>query len=135
LIQTPAGLCAISTIQPGSLVLNADGIPVKVLGIVQMDSSNVEQVQSVGKGMLSCSCWVRPPGIQLWRSLHSYARAFPLFPQTSTHDIWYNLFTEDGTFLLGSGWAVRDFTDVGPDHLVDTHSETLRILKERTKVE
>jgi hypothetical protein len=115
--------------------MNADGCPVKVLGVVQMKSSNVEQVQSVGKGILSCSCWVRPPGIQLWRSLHSYARAFPPFPQTSIPAIWYNLFTEDGTFLLGSGWAVRDFTDVGPDHLVMTHSETLRILKERTKVE
>ena len=136
LLQTSSGLCAISTIQPGMLVLNADGISVKVLGVVQMESSNVEQVQSVGKGMMSCSCWVRPPGIQLWRSLHTYARAFPLSPQTSTaSDIWYNLFTEDGTFLLGSGWAVRDFTDVGPDYLVDTHSETLRILKERTKVE
>jgi hypothetical protein len=135
LLQTPTGLCAISTIQPGMLVLNAEGIPIKVLGVVQMNSSTVEQVQSVGKGMLSCSCWVRPPGIQLWRSLHSYARAFPLFPQTSIPAVWYNLFTEDGTFLLGSGWAVRDFTDVGPDHLVMTHSETLRILKERTKVE
>ena len=58
---------------------------------------------------------------------------FALVNESPPAESWYSLFTEDGTFLLGGGWAVRDFTDVGPDHLADTHSETLHLLKQRSK--
>jgi len=131
LIQTPTKLCPLSEIQPGDLVLNANGIPVRVLGVVQMDSSAVTSVHTMGKSVLSSACWVRPPGYGRWALVHSFSRAFP--PTSPPPSSWRSLFTEDGTFLLGSGWAVRDFTDVGPDHLADTHAETLHILKQRSK--
>jgi hypothetical protein len=131
LIQTPTKICPLSDIRPGDLVFNADGIPVRVLGVVQMDSSAVTSVHTMGKSTLSSACWVRPPGYGRWSLLHSFSRAFP--PTSPPPSSWMSLFTEDGTFLLASGWAVRDFTDVGPDHLEETHSETLHILKQRSK--
>lgn len=131
LIQTPTKICPLSEIRPGDLVFNADGIPVRVLGLVQMNSSAVTSVHTMGKSVLSSACWVRPPGYGRWSLIHSFSRAF--LPSPPTTSSWMSLFTEDGTFLLASGWAVRDFTDVGPDHLADTHDETLHILKQRSK--
>ena len=131
LIQTPTKICPLSDILPGDLVFNGEGIPVRVLGVVQMNSSAVTSVHTMGKSTLSSACWVRPPGYGRWILAHSFSRAFPPSPPTTSS--WMSLFTEDGTFLLASGWAVRDFTDVGPDHLADTHAETLHILKQRSK--
>jgi hypothetical protein len=133
LLQTPTGVRPLSTIQPGAWILNAQGTPIRVLGVVQMNSSSVAGFHTMGSGSISCSCWVSPPGYTLWRPMHSFARIFPLSADPPSSDPWYSLFTEDGTFLLGGGWAVRDFTDVGPDHLADTHAETLHILKQRSK--
>jgi len=135
LIQTPTGLTAISALRAGGQVFNAQGTPVRILGVVKMTSSNVAAFHTMGQAALSCSCWVQPPGYMLWKPMHSFARMFPLSAASIAEECWYSLFTEDGTFLLAGGWAVRDFTDVGPDHIADTHSETLRILKERSKVE
>jgi len=131
LIQTPTKICSLSEIRPGDFVYNANGSPVRVLGVVQMDSSAVTSVHVMGKSTLSSACWVRPPGYGRWTLLHSFSRMFP--PSSPTPSSWMSLFTEDGTFLLASGWAVRDFTDVGPDHLEETHDETLHILKQRSK--
>jgi hypothetical protein len=135
LIQTPTGLTAISALHAGGEVFNSRRDPVRILGVVKMTSSNVAAFHSMGSGALSCSCWVQPPGYMLWKPMHSFARIFPLSSGPIADECWYSLFTEDGTFLLAGGWAVRDFTDVGPDHIADTHSETLRILKEQSKVE
>jgi hypothetical protein len=131
LLQTPTGICALSTICPGMMVLNADGLPVRVLGVVQMDPSAIVAVHPMGSGSLSSACWVRPPGYGQWTGLQTFARAFP--PVSPGAVAYGSLFTEDGTFLLANGWAVRDFSDVGPDHLAETHAETLRILKQRSK--
>jgi hypothetical protein len=131
LLQTPTGICPLSTIRPGMMVLNADGLPVRVLGLVQMDPSAIVAVHPMGSGSLSSACWVRPPGYGQWTGMQTFARAFPSVPSGTT--AYGSLFTEDGTFLLANGWAVRDFTDVGPDHLAETHDETLRILKQRSK--
>ena len=133
LIQTPIGLRMLSSIQPGDKILNADAAPIKVLGVVRMDPSRVAESHSMGKGELSCACWVRPPGYTHWKPIHTFSRMFPPSTPSSSSDPWMSLFTEDGTFLLGGGWAVRDFTEVGPDHIQDTHPETLRILKQQSK--
>jgi len=133
LIQTPDGLRTISSIQPGDKILNANAAPIRVLGVVQMDPSRVAGYHIMGKGQLSCACWVRPPGYAHWRPIHTFSRIFPSSIDKPSSDPWISLFTEDGTFLLGGGWGVRDFTEVGPDHIHDTHSETLRILKQQSK--
>jgi len=133
LIQTPMGLRAIGTLQPGDKILNANAAPIYVLGVVQMDPSRVAGYHTMGKGQLSCACWVRPPGYTHWRPLHTFSRMFPFSTETRSSDPWISLFTEDGTFLLGGGWGVRDFTEVGPDHIQETHPETLRILKQQSK--
>jgi len=98
-----------------------------------MDPSRVAGYHTMGKGQLSCACWVRPPGYTHWRPLHTFSRMFPFSTETRSSDPWISLFTEDGTFLLGGGWGVRDFTEVGPDHIQETHPETLRILKQQSK--
>jgi hypothetical protein len=133
LIQTPVGLRSLASLQPGDYILNADAAPIKVLGVVRMDSSRVAESHSMGKGELSCACWVRPPGYTHWKPIHTFSRMFPPSTPSTSPDPWMSLFTEDGTFLLGGGWGVRDFTEVGPDHIQDTHPETLRILKQQSK--
>ena len=133
LVQTPTGLRAISTLQPGDKILNANAAAIRVLGVVQMDASRVAGHHIIGKGQLSCACWVRPPGYTHWRPIHTFSRMFPFSTEELSSDPWISLFTEDGTFLLGGGWGVRDFTEVGPDHIQETHSETLHILKQQSK--
>jgi hypothetical protein len=133
LVQTPTGLRSLSSLQPGDYILNANAAPIRVLGVVQMDYSRVAGYHTMGKGQLSCACWVRPPGYTHWRPIHTFSRMFPFSTEELSSDPWISLFTEDGTFLLGGGWAVRDFTEVGPDHIQDTHPETLRILKQQSK--
>ena len=133
LIQTLTGLRPISDIKPGTWIFNSKGTPIQVLGVVTMDSSNVAGFHTLEKGAISCSCWVCPPGYDLWKPMHSFQRIFPVSTESILEDQWYSLFTEDGTFLLADGWAVRDFTDVGPDHIAETHPETLDILKQRSK--
>jgi hypothetical protein len=132
-VQTPSGLRMLSSLQPGDYILNANAAPIRVLGVVQMDPSRVAGYHTMGKGQLSSACWVRPPGYTHWRPIHTFSRMFPFSTEELSSDPWISLFTEDGTFLLGGGWAVRDFTEVGPDHIQDTHPETLRILKQQSK--
>jgi len=133
LVQTPSGLRSLSSLQPGDYILNANAAPIRVLGVVQMDHTRVAGYHTMGKGQLSCACWVRPPGYIHWRPIHTFSRMFPFSTEELPSDPWISLFTEDGTFLLGGGWAVRDFTEVGPDHIQETHPETLRILKQQSK--
>jgi hypothetical protein len=133
LIQTPIGLRTISSIQSGDIILNGEGSPIRVLGVVHMDSSRVAGYHTMGKSGISCACWVRPPGYTHWRPIHTFSRMFPFSTDSISSDPWISLFTQDGTFLLGGGWAIRDFTEVGPDHIQDTHPETLRILKQQSK--
>lgn len=133
LVQTPSGLRSLSSLQPGDYILNANAAPIRVLGVVQMDHTRVAGYHTMGKGQLSCACWVRPPGYTHWRPIHTFSRMFPFSTEELPSDPWISLFTEDGTFLLGGGWAVRDFTEVGPDHIQETHPETLRILKQQSK--
>jgi len=133
LVQTPSGLRMLVSLQPGDKILNANAAPIHVLGVVQMDRSRIAGYHTMGKGQLSSACWVRPPGYTHWRPIHTFSRMFPFSTEELPSDPWISLFTEDGTFLLGGGWAVRDFTEVGPDHIQETHPETLRILKQQSK--
>lgn len=120
-IRTPEGSQAISSVIPGSFVLDAEGEPTRVTGIVYVASSEVEAVVEVEPGAkASVAAWIRKGTV--WRQA-SQERQIPIHNATL-----YNLFTESGTFQLEGGTAVRDFTDVGPDSIESTYEWVLESL-------
>jgi hypothetical protein len=120
-VRTPEGSQTISSVVPGSLVLDAEGVPTRVTGIVYVASSEVEAVVDVEPGAkVSVAAWIRKGAV--WRQA-SQERQIPIYNATL-----YNLFTESGTFQLEGGTAVRDFTDVGPDSIDSTYDWVLESL-------
>jgi hypothetical protein len=45
--------------------------------------------------------------------------------------IWYSLFTEAGTFIVGNDLVVRDFTDVGSDNIDKTYPMVIEELNKK----
>jgi hypothetical protein len=120
-VRTPDGPRPLSTIVPGSVVLDADGTPTRVAGIVWVSSSEVEAVVDVEPGaQASIAAWLRKD--TAWRQA-SQERHIPVFNTTL-----YHLFTESGTFQLEGGTGVRDFTDVGPESISSTYDWVLESL-------
>ena len=120
-IETPEGVLPIELLRPGSFVLDADGIPTRVTGVVAVAPSEVEGVVPVGDGaQVSLGAWLRID--DMWQQ--------PSAPRSTTalRDPLYSLFTEAGTFRIAGGVAMRDFTDVGAADLPSTYDWVLESL-------
>ena len=140
LLQTLTGAVPIGRIRPGDWILGASGLPTRVLGVVRIHPSEVaygSMLSEDGTALLSKRSWVRPAGHVLWMQMGRLPKR-SMIPNHEGES-WCNLFTEDGTFVLAEpgydGWALRDYTDVGPDHIADTHDSTLEILRANQKKE
>jgi hypothetical protein len=120
-VWTPLGLSEIRSISPGTIVMDAEGKPTRVLGIVRMDSSAVKHMYKVGENAyISAGSWMSTE--QNWTQ--------PTVVENNTlppNEDWYNLFTESGTFKLSCA-AVRDFSDVGKDRIHETYKWVLQAL-------
>jgi hypothetical protein len=107
---------AIETIRPGTYVHNGFGGVSRVTGIVRIHGSEITGTfQYDSTTTLSAGAWMYKDGI--WQQ-PSYAEANP----AGEEKIWYSLFTEAGTFVVGNDLVVRDFTDVGSDNIDKTYS-------------
>lgn len=119
LVKTPEGVIRISDIRPGTIVIDADGKPTKVTGVVEMSSDEV--VGSVNG--IACGAWIQYPGSTKWEQIESETK------DSATR--WMSLFTEAGTYKLESDISVRDFTDVGIDNIPNTYSWILQRLSQK----
>lgn len=118
LVATPDGPLRLDAVVPGTFVLDAEGAPTRVTGVVRLlGGSKAARLLPCG-GHVSTGCWMQEESQGHWGQ-----------PKTSgAHEEprWFHLFTESGTFRLG-GLAFRDFRDVGDD-LPGTYNNTLNAM-------
>ena len=120
-VATPQGSVAIHELRPGSIVLDASGVPTRVHGIVELDGSEITHGMLVCRdGYISAGTWLQN-GTR-WVQPRDLTA-------TSPYRKWYSIFTESGTYMLESGMQLRDFTDVGPESIMHTYSRVLEILR------
>jgi len=128
LVGCPGGFTPIQEVSPGSIVLDAEGSPTNVTGVVRL----LGGTKAVGLYGLTTGCWVKSKGKTRWEQRKSVG--------TRTEAVWYHLFTEAGTFMVRSSLAgsslagLRDFSDVGAE-LPATYSHTLTALTAKKAME
>jgi hypothetical protein len=124
LVRTASrGNLEISNIRPGMEVFDADGNITRVVGVVRTAWNQVKSTGGPG-GTISGAAWTRN-GMRgaAWKQEATHQSP------PATKAPWYSLFTEAGSYLLTSGVGVRDFSDVGLEHISETYSWVLDILK------
>ena len=105
----------IKTLRPGDHVCDAAGQPTRVRGIVEMTANEVEATAHNGK--ISAGCWIRGAD-GFWSQPTATAGA-------PASGIWLSLVTDAGTFVVEGVGVVRDFTDVGSEHIHQTYDWVL----------
>lgn len=125
-IWTTLGPVEIRGIRPGDVVLDANGKPTLVKGIVCVDGSQVCAASHLGgDAWISAAAWTSYDAKTWNHPEHSE-------PADGIHE-WYSLFTESGTFRLcevgALGLHIRDFTDIGPDRIQETYDWVLESLE------
>jgi hypothetical protein len=125
-IWTTLGPVEIRGIHPGDIVLDANGKPTRVTGVVCVDGSQVRTAAHLGgDAWISGATWTSYDG-KTWNHPEHLVSA------DGIHE-WYSLFTESGTFRLcevgALGLHVRDFTDIGADRIHETYDWVLESLE------
>lgn len=125
LVMTPLGPVDIKGIYPGYIVLDENGNKTKVHGIVCLASSEVaESIPLQSGGEMSVGTWVKTDT--------TWTQACGSGSKTNIRDaLWYQLFTEAGTFQVVDGTNIikaRDFTDVGSTELYKTYGWVLETI-------
>lgn len=138
-IATPNGAVLASDIRPGHTILDADEIPTIVRGVVRLANSEVmDSVILPFQGYMSIGSWIKPNN--KWIQVPNPIRSI-----SSYKGIWYQFFTDSGTFLISQVpniddpnynpkddyIPVRDFSDVGSDQLPETYDWVLEHLREK----
>ena len=119
--QAQGNRIEIAHLRPGMHVMDAEGRQTRVTGVVVMHPSAVGAVHRYyGSG-----CWVRDFPRDAWHQ-KTATQATPALEDDDAP--WYSIFTESGTFLLDSGAAVRDFSDIGAGALPTTYAWVLEAL-------
>jgi hypothetical protein len=122
-IVTPEGWKHIQDLRPGDEVLDGDNRPTRVQGLVIVDALEVHSAVSIEPdAYMSSAVWYFEDGE--WKQ----PRDHPVYPN---HSVWVSLFTQSGTFQITTAKgirAVRDFTDIGPDHIHETYDWVLESL-------
>lgn len=123
-IQGKNGPKYIKDILPGDYIKDGNGFT-RVNGIVHVDASEVRKSVAISNGaLMSIAAWYFENGV--WKQT-SNAKKFG----EGGHS-WYSLFTESGTFQIHTTKGlktVRDFTDIGPDHIHETYDWVLQSLQ------
>jgi hypothetical protein len=119
-VTTPHGPVPICQIRPGDYVIDANGDATRVTGIVRVDGSEVLEAMRIHDNYVSASVWMK--GVT-WNQPQPTERI------TST-DVWHSLFTESGSYNLYDVpcHGIRDFTDIGPEHIHETYNWVLTYL-------
>ncbi len=109
---------SLRNIRPGDRVCDAVGQPTRVRGIVSMSTS---EVTATVEGKFSAGVWIRGRD-GIWAQPTATTTPSPKNQQ------WLSLVTDAGTFIVDGVGAVRDFTDVGSEHIHQTYDWVLRKL-------
>ncbi len=118
LVQTgPNQWTEISRLRPGDTVLDEQERSSRVLGVVELAGSEVDEVT----GPMSRAVWRRKSQREPW--LQGAAGAPKAYVGT-----WHSIITDRGTFRLITGELVRDFTDVGIQQIHETYGWVLQAL-------
>jgi len=122
-VKTPDGETFLRDVQPGDFVIDAEGGPTRVTGVVTLQGGS-KAVYPLGEGFLTTGSWARLRKGGRWEQ--------PLETTKHEESVWHHLFTESGTFTIRSGSdnkdvALRDFSDVGTD-LPTTYETTLKAM-------
>jgi hypothetical protein len=138
-IATPNGAVLASELRPGHIVLDANELPTVVRGVVRLaNSESMESVVLPFQGYMSIGTWIKPN--KNWIQIPTIIRSIG-----SYNGVWYQFFTESGTFLVSqvpttddSNYTpkddfikVRDFSDVGSDNLPETYDWVLDHLRKK----
>lgn len=124
-VSTVFGHRAIETIRPGTYVDDGFGGVSRVTGVVRIHGSEITgAVQYDSTTTLSAGAWLYKDGI--WQQ-PKYVEANPVVEE----QIWYSLFTEAGTFVVGNDLVVRDFTDVGSKDIDKTYAMVIDELNKK----
>ncbi len=117
-IETPTGFVPLQNCYPGMTVLDAQGIPTEVLGVIFADRSSVKGYQDG----ISEGCWVQ-------RNVWTHESGTSSVPP----GVWMALLTASGTYRVqtftGSVEHIRDFSDVGLSNIASTFSWVLNNLQ------
>jgi hypothetical protein len=106
---------AVSEVEVGDTVLDVDGRPTEVVGIVRIQGDQSTDACIVGAGLqtVSAATWIRRPGATQWTmAAHGGLGRTEFHPRE-----WVHIYTTAGSFLLEDGTAVRDAADVGLENL------------------
>lgn len=120
-VSTQNGPTCIESLRPGDTIIAADGTPTIVLGVVQLDPSNVASVTQYGSSYISAGSWVETDG--LWNH--------PVPTAVQVNSTWYSLFTDTGTFRIETSVGtvnLRDFSDIGKDNIEQTYDMVLELM-------
>jgi hypothetical protein len=125
-VWTTLGPVEIRGIHPGDVVLDANGKPTVVKGVVCVDESQVRAAAHLGgEAWISAAAWTSYDG-KRWNHPEHPGLA------DGIHE-WYSLFTDAGTFRLcevgALGLHIRDFTDVGCDRIHETYEWVIESLE------
>jgi hypothetical protein len=120
-VRTPEGSLPIRTIAPGARVLDAEGTPTRVSGVVVLQGGS-KAVHRLSQGVATTGCWIQRGA--------RWAQP-PEDSSPHSESAWFHLLTESGTFQTEGG-VVRDFSDVGAD-LPATYGDTLKALASSAK--
>jgi len=124
-VSTVFGNRAIETIRPGTYVHNGFGGLSRVTGVVRIHGSEITGTyQYDSTTTLSAGAWMYKDGI--WQQ-PKYVNV----KLATENQIWYSLFTESGTFVVGNELVVRDFTDVGSDNIDKTYPMVINELNKK----
>jgi hypothetical protein len=117
-----AATMAASEIEVGDAVLDADGRPTEVVGIVRLAGDQSTDVVLVPGGSIpgqtvTAATWIRLPNRVEWVQPGA-TPARPFFERTEMHmRSWVHIYTATGSLQLENGWGVRDASDVGLENL------------------
>jgi hypothetical protein len=125
-VRTPNGSVHIKEIHPGTNVLDAEGLITRVVGVVRLASS---EILKTPEG-ISAACWIGGQKGWMQHGVPSLASTERWATDAEEETMeWYQLFTESGSFLLGDGTRVRDFSDVGSSEIQQTYTMVLETLR------
>lgn len=121
------GHISIKDLVPGDCILHSDGTHAYITGIVRMNASEVSKTISLGNDeYMSNAVWYYDTKNGIWSQSDDESH-------TQNTGIWYSLFTTSGIFQIKTEkglLTVRDFTDIGPDHIHESYEWILKSLKE-----
>jgi hypothetical protein len=128
-VMTALGPTELRGIIPGCTVIDASGKQTLVRGVVRLAAEEVTNAVKLSESSyMSSGNWTKVG--DTWLQQHSLCGTKP------AEEIWYQLFTESGTFTVIEGGQfieVRDFTDVGSSDIHKTYDWVLETLATATE--